>query len=330
LSTDIARKYVGQSRQVDTVSYSRTFRHSSTLVASFRKIRDENSSSEVFLGITYYPKPDLSMSAGYKRSGGTNTETLQAQKNSPAGEGCGYRVSLERSDSQTVSSTSINPFFQYNARYGVYSGEYRGAFHDAGGKEEMYNLTASGGIVYVGETIGLSRPVTDSFGLVKVDGLKDVRVYLNHQEIGRTDAGGKVFLPTLGSYEENRVSISDKDIPIEYSLPEISRYVSPPLRSGSLIRFEAKKIQAVTGKINVRTEGGIRPVEYSEVMMRGKGKEAAFPTGRGGEFYLENVDPGEYEGSFVFKGKTCTIGLVIPKSEEMIVDLGSLVCEDIR
>lgn len=330
LSMDIVKKYVGQDRQVDIVSYSRMLWRSSTLVASFRKIRDENSSTEVFLGMTYYPKPDLSLSTSYKRSDGTNTETLQAQKNTPAGEGYGYRVSLEKSDSPAGSATSINPFYQYNSRYGVYTGEYRGVSNDDGRRNETYSLTASGGIACVGNTIGLSRPITDSFGLVKVDDLQGVRVYLNNQEIGRTDAGGKVFLPTMGSYEENRVSISDKDIPMEYSLPEIAKYVSPPLRSGSLIPFEAKKFQAVTGKLNIRTEGGIRPVEYSEVRVQGKGKEAAFPTGKGGEFYLENAEPGEHKGSFVFQGKTCTIGLVIPKTEEMIIDLGSLVCEDLR
>ena len=329
LSTDIVNKYVGQNRQVDTVSYSRMLWSRSTLVASFRKIRDEISSTEVFVGMTFHAKPDLSLSASYKGSDGTNTETLQAQKNTPAGEGYGYRVSLERSDSSTASATSINPFFQYNSRYGVYTGEYRGVYNDAGQKNEMYTLAASGGIAYVGKTIGLSRPITDSFGLVKVDDLQGVRVYLNNQEIGRTDAGGKVFLPTLGSYEENKVSISDKDIPMEYSLPEIVKNVSPPLRSGSLISFEAKKFQAVTGKLNIRTVEGIQPVEYSEVRMQAQGKEAAFPTGRGGEFYLENVEPGEHKGTFVFQGKTCTIGLVIPKTEEMIIDLGSLVCEDL-
>jgi outer membrane usher protein FimD/PapC len=330
LSTDIVKKYVGQNRQVDTVSYSRMLWRNSTLVATFRKIREEISSTEFFIGLTYYAKPDLSLSTGYKGSDRTNTETLQAQKNNPAGEGHGYRVSLERSDAPAVSATTINPFYQYNSRYGVYTGEYRGAYDDAGRRNETYTLTASGGIAYVGKTIGLSRPITDSFGLVKVGDLQGVRVYLNNQEIGRTDAGGKVFLPTLGSYEENKVSISDKDIPMEYSLPEIAKYVSPPLRSGSLIRFDAKRFQAVTGKLNIRTEEGVRPVEYSEVRMQAQGKEAAFPTGRGGEFYLENMEPGEYKGSFVFQGKTCTIGLVIPKTEEMIIDLGSLVCEDLR
>ena len=64
----------------------------------------------------------------------------------------------------------------------------------------MARLSAAGGIVYVGGRVGFSRPVTDSFGLVRVDRLEGVRVSLNNQEIGRTDASGEVFLPNLGSY----------------------------------------------------------------------------------------------------------------------------------
>jgi len=179
----------------------------------------------------------------------------------------------------------------------------------------------------VGGAFGLSRPINDSFGLVTVDNLAGVRVYQNNQEVGRTDARGRVFVPEMGSYVENQISIADKDVPMEYSLGEVSRLVSPPLRSGSVIRFEARKYRAVTGKLYAIVDGRIRPVEYHEIRTMVDGKELSFPTGKGGEFYLENLQPGTYGATFEFEGRKCAVELKVPEAEETIVDLGGIACE---
>ena len=330
LSFDETRKYEGQNRRTGAVTYSRILTAASTLTVTWRNIKEETSTNEYFAGITYYPWKDFSVSAGYRREGETDTETVQVQKNQPVGEGLGYRVSLERADSPAAGATTVNPSVQYNARHGVVSGEYRGQYFDGGERNEAYRISASGGIAYVDHTFGFSRPISDSFGLVRVGDLEGVRVYQNHQEIGRTDKKGRVFLPDLGSYYENQVSINDKDIPIDYSLPEVVKYVSPPLRCGSLIPFEARKIQAITGMLTIRIDGEVKPVEFRDVRMNVAGKEISFPTGRGGEFYLENIRPGSYEAFVDYSGKTCFFELTIPESSEMIVDLGGLVCENLR
>lgn len=330
LNFDATKKYEGQDRRTGTITYSRILTANSTLTMTLKNIREQISTNEIFAGITYYPWKDLSLSASYRREGEADTETVQVQKNQPVGEGLGYRASLEHADSPVAGVTTVNPFVQYNARHGIVSGEYRGEFPDGGGGAQTYRFSASGGIAYAGHAVGFTRPISDSFGLVRVGDLEGVRVYQNNQEIGRTDKKGRVFLPDLGSYYENQISINDKDIPIDYSLPEVVKYVSPPLRSGSFIPFEARKIQAISGMLNIRLEGEARPVEFHEVRMTVEGKEIAFPTGKGGEFYLENIRPGSYGASVGYNGKTCFFEMTIPESSEMIVELGGLVCEDLR
>ncbi|MEK6696150.1 MAG: fimbria/pilus outer membrane usher protein, partial [Candidatus Deferrimicrobiota bacterium] len=189
---------------------------------------------------------------------------------------------------------------------------------------------AYGGVAFVGETIGFSRPITDSFGLVSVGGLEGIRVYHNNQEMGRTDGRGKLFLPSLGSYYENRISIADKDVPIEYSLREVLKVVSPPLRSGSRIPFEVKRIQAVTGTLGLRRDGEWKPAEYVEVRLPVEGREIAFPTGKGGEFYVEDLGPGTHVATVEQEGKRCLFEMKVPATDDMIVDLGRLTCEDPR
>jgi outer membrane usher protein FimD/PapC len=324
------KKYQGQDRQVAAVTYSRNLSNKATIFGTFRNIREKASANEFFIGINYYPWKDTSISARYERRHNTSTEVLEAQKNPPLGEGFGYRASFEGADSNTISTNTINPFVQYNSRYGIYTAECRVQLDKTGIVNDTYQLSASGGIAYVGNTIGFSRPINDSFGLAKVGEIEGVRVYLSNEEIGRTDSSGKVFVPNLNSYYDNQVSISDKDIPINYSISEVIKYISPPFRSGSFIKFDVMKFQAITGMLKIKVNGEVKPVEFYEVRMIVDGKELTFPTGKGGEFYLENIKPGRYKSSFSYMGKTCSFDIIIPETDEMIIDLGGIVCENIH
>lgn len=332
LNLSFADRYAGTDRFAGAVIYSKIIGRDATLRLSYRKSRDEGGvQDEFFLGLTWYPWRETSFTASYQGGDGGNVETLQFQKNPPTGEGYGFRGSVVRTDpSSSSSSTTVDPFLQYNGRYGVYTAEYRAEVPGDGPATETARLSAAGGIAYVGGRVGFSRPVTDSFGLVRVDRLEGVRVYLNNQEIGRTDASGEVFLPDLGSYYENQVSIDDRDIPIDYSLSEVVRYVSPPLRSGSVIPFEVKKFQAVTGALSIRRGEETLPAEYYEVRMTSDGEEITFPTGKGGEFYLENAAPGRYRGVALVPDRSCAFEATIPKSDEMLIELGGIACEETR
>lgn len=324
----VATMREGPDRRTGALAYSRNLAARTRLFASLRRIDEEKSENIVFVGLTHYPWRDISVSASHEKRGDTDATIVQAQKNPPAGEGYGGRVSLERKDAPEGSRTVVNPFLQWNSRYATFTGEYRKS--TGGGTDDLQRVTVSGGIVSVGNTFGATRPVTDSFGLVRVGGLKGVRVYQNGQEVGRTDSKGQALVPDLNSYYENQVSVGDKDVPIEYSLPEIIRYVSPPLRSGSLIPFEARRIQAITGFLKESIGGEARPIEYYEAAMKVDDREILFQTGKRGEFYLENVSPGSHEARIEREGKPCTFRMTIPESDEMIIDIGEVFCEEIR
>jgi hypothetical protein len=86
------------------------------------------------------------------------------------------------------------------------------------------------------------------------------------------------------------------------------------------------------------------------VAMQINGKKITFPTGKGGELYFENIisseqpefkdcsymdkeddsfviKPGKYKATFDYRGKICSLDIVIPESDEMIVDLGDIECD---
>jgi hypothetical protein len=79
--------------------------------------------------------------------------------------------------------------------------------------------------------------------------------------------------------------------------------------------------------LKVRVKEGTKPAEYIEFKMIVDGKELLSPTGKGGEFYLENIKPGKYRGELKYVDKTYTFDIIIPKSDEMLIDLGEIICE---
>lgn len=315
------KTYQGIDKKNVFAGYARKFIGPSTLSVTFK--RDlETHQDEFLLSFNYHFKHGIAASVGHQRINGTYNERVQVIKNLPVGEGFGGRVSLDLYHGKTNENYGSTLQMQYNARYGQYGGEFIRLNH-----QERYSLMASGGLSFIKDSLNFSRPIQDSYAVVKVGDLKGVRVFLNSQEVGKTDSSGKVLIPNLGSYYDSQISINDKDVPMDYILKEVVKYLNPPLRSGSYIEFPAKKFQAFYGILKLRKEEEIRPLEYIEFKLFMDGEALTLPTGKGGEFYFENVKPGIYKGELIYLDKKYVFDIIVPKSEEIIVDLGEVICK---
>ncbi len=155
-------------------------------------------------------------------------------------------------------------------------------------------MSVAGGIAWAGTTFAAGRPVTDSFGVVEVDDIEGVRVFVNNEEIGKTGPDGRLFVPTLTSFLQNQISIDVANVPLDFSFPESVKLVSPAYRSGAIVDFHAKRLQAVVGTVKIRLNGDVKPAEFYAVTLAVDGRPVTFVTGRGGEFYVEDVKPGRY------------------------------------
>ena len=70
-----------------------------------------------------------------------------------------------------------------------------------------YDLTVSGGIAFIDKSFYPTRPIRDSFALVKVGDLEGVTVSYSNNEVGTTDKKGELIIPNLNSYYYNDISI---------------------------------------------------------------------------------------------------------------------------
>ncbi len=347
--------YSGAETRVTSASYSRAFSKITSLFATASSTQSIGTTNAVFVTLNINFDWNLHGSMQYSRTGDTNSETVQLQRDTPIGEGVGYRASLNRSDTGTTTTSSLSPFVQYNARYGTYTLDAI-AQNSAGVSSESYNLSAAGSFVYAGGFYGISRPVSDSFGFVMVDNVPGAAVRDNGQEIGKTDSSGRMVVPTLTSYSRNQITLDTKNIPIDYSISDVNRTLSPSLWSGSCVAFDARQVRALIGTLYVQKDGKKTPLEYVDIIVKVGEKEVSFPTGRGGEFYLENslpedlkagvadnlscraiaerkksganvIKPGTYNARVDYEGGTCAFSVTFPETEEAMTDIGEVVCK---
>lgn len=313
------------AQKITTVSYSAPLIGGrASFTASLARITEKRSRNELTLRATVFFGREYSAVAKYQGNDAEHGESIQLTKNQPIGEGLGYILATDRSTDATRRVHNWSSM-QYNAPAAIVRGEY-GRRGTADAAADDYRLALAGGIAYVGGTLGFGRPVTGSFGIVKVGELADVAVTVNGQPMGKTNASGQLFVPTLTSYFDNDIAIAPDSVPIEYSIPATRKKVAPALRSGVVIDFGVTKVQAVTGKLKHDDEGVNKPLEFREIRFSVEGKSHSLQTGRGGEFYVENLKPGTYAATVPVEGKQCLFELVIPKSDETFVELGDINC----
>ena len=157
-------------------------------------------------------------------------------------------------------------------------------------------------------------------------GVRDVRVYSSNNLVGRTDSSGDVLVPNLLPYYGNRLSIDDRDVPLNYEVQSIEKTIAPPFRGGAFVPFPVKQIRTVTGSVIVRGVSGDVVPTFGQLTLSAEGKSYESPLGRGGEFYFENLSSGTYDAVIDHHDGSCRFRIDIPTGSDSIVKLGQRVC----
>lgn len=302
-----------------TASYSRNVLDAGSLfVTASRQVSGGTDEDSIFVGLHYYFGRDFSGSLSYESGGSDNIVKASVQKRLPTGTGWGMRAEAA---AELDGRVDIDTEVKYQNRYAIYTAGYRNS-----ADRESLTAQVAGGIGYIDGSVFISRPITDGFAKVKVGGVDDVRVQLFGNEMGRTNDRGEMIIPNLQSYLDNKVSIEPRDIPIDYSITETSKFVSPPFRSGSVVEFDVERTQGFVGRLYFTKEGAKTPVEYAALKVSAKGRTLEGLVGRGGEFYIENIPPGSHRAWAEFGPYECGFDIIIPESEELMVDLGETEC----
>jgi outer membrane usher protein len=253
---------------------------------------------------------------GLRGADGTGTGTLGAQRGLPRGVGTGWRV---RADS--AAQGTLSALVQLQAEQGRLEAGY-----DQLGPREVGSLAAMGGLVVAGGRAFVTRPVEQSWALVRVPGVEGVRATLDRQPAGRTDARGDLLVPGLLPYYGTRLGIEDADVPPTYRVGRTERLVAAPPRGGALVRFDVRRLRALEGTVRLAGPAGPVVPAFGTLEVDAPGGPFRSPLGGDGAFWLEDVPAGTHAARVYFEGKLCEFPLVVPPAGDGVVLTGELGC----
>jgi len=335
-------------RQTTTVNYHRRLSNHISMYLSLRDERQQHNETVILVGLNFIPGRDLRTTARTELRDDSQQYSVSLQKDAPTGTGYGYHVDLEAIQQDTVDSITLSPGGEYRHRLATVRAKSNLSWIDNEFRPD-YRLTLAGSISSIGGRTYFSRPIQDSFALVDVAGLENIRIMKNSEVIATTDTRGQALLPELTSFYQNQITLEDRDVPIEYSLPAIQKFISPPLRGGGCIFFPATRIQALTGKFRVRLGNELVPYEYRSVQVSSESGQWSTQTGHDGEFYIDPRDgvithglrlgcsPSAQKSAdghhkmlilvYDWQGKDYAQELAIPASKELFIDLGEVTLD---
>jgi outer membrane usher protein len=241
--------------------------------------------------------------------------SFNAQRSLPLGPGFGFRIDADAQEPYRSSGV-----FEVQGRRGIIGARVDGS-QDA---QTVGTLNFAGSVIAMGGEVMLSRPVDDGFALVKVPASPGVRVLANNQLQGRTGRNGSLFVPDLRSYLSSPIGIEQDDLPVEVKLGATSQDIAVPYRGGAVVVFEAETIHALSGRLDV---AGKAPA-YGTLLVTVGATEFSSPLSASGEFYFEDLPPGDHPGIASWKAGTCRATIHMPDKAPPMTDAGVVTCAE--
>jgi outer membrane usher protein len=297
--------------EVVSLTYSLSLRRAGMLgISAFKTLHGAASRSiSVFWAMPLGRDVNLSANHIASRQGREQTQ-LQVQRNLPSGDGYGYRL-------QSGNHVPHQGALLMQNRVGTYTLE-------AATFEGSSSVRAgmSGGIAVLGGSAFLSRRITDSFGLVQVPGMENVRVYVDNQLVARTDAEGNALLPRLRPYDNNPVQVEHLDLRMDTHIGSLTANPVPYSRSGVLVRFPIERSYGALMKLVSEDGGPLPPGAVVQV----EGQETGFPVAMDGEAYVTGLKSVNQLRAAT-GDKYCRFSVRFKESAHPLPHLGTFTCK---
>jgi outer membrane usher protein len=277
--------------------------------------RAETSQSSIYFLWVLPLEREVSASVMHLRGPNQQDQTIfQANKSLPPGEGVGYRLQAAVNASQQAAVFGQN-------RYGL-------------GRLEVAELngqtsaraSVTGAIARLENQWFLTQRINSSYGLVKIPGLNNVRVYVDNQLATRTNSDGYAFLPRLHPYVRNHVSIDQIDLPIDATIDSLTVRPVPAWRSGVVIDFPVR--QQVSATLNLVLPDG-KPVPAG-ALIRLHQADTIFAVGREGLTFVSGLEK-ENQLTVSWGSRRCKVLLPFSAPAETVIPhLGEFICKELE
>jgi len=312
---------LGNGQSLSLLYNKRLTRKTNVIVRAVRRWNSLGQEDSIYFSFNALLGRRTSASYSQQDSEQINSKALLLQRSAPMGSGVGGRARLWADEAlESTENLKQQYALTWKTKPAIFDIDY---YHTP--TDNNFQTSVAGSLAFVENGFYFSRPIQDSFSLVKLGSLDDVRVYYSNELMGET-RHGRLLIPNLVSYSPNFVSIEAGDIPVDVSLTRTRQFVTPKFRSAAIASFDVEHLQSFVGSLIMDDFGRRHPVEFGHLELFDGQSSRENRIGKAGEFYLENLSPGDHAATITWKDKVCKFRLKIPQSTDVMVDLGEITC----
>ena len=160
--------------------------------------------------------------------------------------------------------------------------------------QDGYSARFSGSLLWAGGDLYPVQTGTEGHALVRTAGMDSVPVQREHQDVGSTDADGKLLVPGLLPYQSNLIGIDPKALDVGVQVDEAERYVSMRRHGVAYVDFAVSEVSAVQAYLGVAGGDGMQRLKYGNAVLDDAANATPVRIGEDGQVYLEDVAPGAH------------------------------------
>ncbi len=302
-----------QRARLVTANYSAQIGYFSVFATGFQDFA-KGGGKGAMLGLTIPLGPRSSAGASVGSGTGGGYSQVQATQSPVLIGDWGYQVfaATGRPDHEFG-------LLQYKSPWGLLT-----AGADRVGNQSAAHAEAQGAVSFADGGLFASNTINDAFAVVDTSGVEGIRVSSENREVARTDSAGRVLVPDLRSYDVNRLSIDPTDVPVDATVPFVTREVRPQDRSGVVVRFPVKVSHGAL--LRLMDEAG-RPLPVGSIATLAATR-VAVPVGYDGEAYVQDLGPRNTLAVERPDGRRCTVSFGYAPAPGEIPTIGPLTCRE--
>lgn len=276
---------VGRSNRVVNASYTRALPSGGSFYTTVFTDLVDRRSAGIFAGLSFPFGADITSSAGASRSG--SSWLLAADVSKPLRQevgSFGWRVrDVEGQGGSQRRSASL----AYRGTYGQIEGGVAQAADRLSGTAQL-----DGSIALAGGDLFLGNRIDDAFAIART-GVAGVDILYENRVVARSNASGNALIPTLRSYQSNKISIDPRGLPVNSLAETTLEVLAPTDRAGIVVDFGVRSTSNAAIVILYGADGRPLPAGLSGALQPGlRGMTAAAPefvVGYDGRVFIENL-----------------------------------------
>jgi len=281
------------------------------------------------VGIVWQPRGDRRVEGRYTSQENASSVRYSQIADNRVG-GWGYNVGVGYADGPANVSGGVN-YMGNRFEGGVSHASFGNSFSDVTSRQ-ITSARIGTALAYTGGQFAVSRPIFDSFAMVRAHeslGGRDTIIgddFSRGRYMGRSGPLGPAVANALASYVNQTLYYDVVDVPAGYDIGDGLRRVHPGYRSGYLITAGSDAFVSVMGRLTGRSGGAVslmsgRLSDKNDTEM----KPEIFFTNSVGRFAAQKLKPGHTYKVELFSSPTETFEFTIPEDNEGLYDLGVVV-----